>query len=86
MQMKDPETENCCFLYAHWQNADSPPMINHPPGGNVIGKYKQFVIRDFDNKWCYETEGFKFMKKTKSRQRKHALNDLEDDFYFDCYE
>lgn len=80
MEMKDTESDNCCFLYAHWLNANSMPMLNHQmPGERIVDRNKHFVVRSHDKKWCYETDVLKSAKITKSKQKKYILNDLEDD-------
>ncbi|GFS55476.1 uncharacterized protein NPIL_559721 [Nephila pilipes] len=80
MEMKDTDNDNCCFLYAHWLNADSMPMLNHKMlGEQIVDRNKHFVIRSHDKKWCYEIDVLKPIKITKSKQKKTILNDLEDD-------
>ncbi|CAL1290629.1 unnamed protein product [Larinioides sclopetarius] len=81
MEMNDPESSNCCFLYAHWLNAGSVPMACHSklPGEQVVDRNKHFVVRAHDKKWCYEIDVLKPVKTSKSKQKKHIMSDLEDD-------
>ncbi|PRD27467.1 UNVERIFIED_CONTAM: hypothetical protein NCL1_35279 [Trichonephila clavipes] len=80
MEIKDPASDNCCFLYAHWLNADSMPMLNHTmPGEKIVDKNKHFVVRSHDKKWCYEIDVLKPAKTSKSKQKKYIMNDLKDD-------
>ncbi|GIX98008.1 hypothetical protein CDAR_297541 [Caerostris darwini] len=80
-EFKEADNDNCCFLYAHWLNTDKPiPLMNYKiPGEEAVEKNKHFVIRTHDKKWCYEVDVLKQSKITKSKQRKHLMNDLESD-------
>ncbi|GIX82135.1 hypothetical protein CEXT_374781 [Caerostris extrusa] len=44
-EFKDPENENCCFLYAHWLNTDGPiPMGNYRlPGEEIVDRNKKIL-------------------------------------------
>ncbi|KAF8786411.1 hypothetical protein HNY73_008131 [Argiope bruennichi] len=80
MKLKNPESESCCYLYAHWLNTGIKELTcigKKLPGKELLEKIKHFVIRTYDNKWCYETEVFKQHKITKSKQRRDILNEMK---------
>jgi len=58
MVTKDSESDNACFIYAHWLNADTKPLLKHDdmPGERELDKNKHFVLRSQDRKWMYEIE------------------------------
>jgi len=70
--INDVDSDNSCFLYAHWFNADTYPEHNtlyHPlPGENSLNKNKHFVYRVNDKKWFYEIEVFKQAKFSKTKK------------------
>ncbi|CAL1289920.1 unnamed protein product [Larinioides sclopetarius] len=84
MELKDPKSDNSCFLYAHWLNSDSRPIYRSVPGVEMVKDNKHFVSRTHDKKWCYEIDIFKQNKTTKFKQKRHLLSDLEEDICFNC--
>lgn len=83
MPLKDVDSDNSCFMYAHWFNADRWPMHNAShmplPGETSLNKNKHFVYRTNDKKWFYETETLKPTKSSKSKNRRKILDELEDE-------
>ncbi|XP_055943358.1 uncharacterized protein LOC129973031 isoform X2 [Argiope bruennichi] len=79
LELKDPQSDNSCFLYAHWLNSDSRPMYRSVPGVDIVKKNKHFVIRTRDQKWCYEIDTLKQIKTTKFQQKRHIISDLKED-------
>ncbi|XP_054724668.1 uncharacterized protein LOC129234653 [Uloborus diversus] len=77
--LKDVDTDNCCFLYAHWLNVDTQPMLSvSRPGEEILAKNKHFVKRENDKKWCYEIETLKIPKFSKAKNKKYLLQEMED--------
>ncbi|GBN54204.1 hypothetical protein AVEN_34946-1 [Araneus ventricosus] len=85
MVVTDPESDDACFLYAHWLNADastgcSSYFIDYNFG--KVQRKKKFIVRTRDRKWCYEIDAFKQVKESKAKHKKRILNDLREDLYF----
>lgn len=72
----DSRSDEMCFLYAHWFNADKRPVFNssHMPGGNILSKNKNFVQRIPDNKWLYQIKVLKETKFSKAKEKKRIRN------------
>ncbi|KAG8180109.1 hypothetical protein JTE90_027888 [Oedothorax gibbosus] len=82
-QFRDADSDNCCYLYAHWINSGSLPMMTYAlPGDKVLDKNKNFVVRSVDKKWCYEIDAFKQMRITKHKNKKYIIDDLEEDMKY----
>ncbi|GBN54599.1 hypothetical protein AVEN_41702-1 [Araneus ventricosus] len=78
MKFKNPESENCCYVYSHWLNAGKSSC--HQYQERKYWKNQTVCYPTYDNKWCYETDVFKQRKTTKFKQRKKIfLNDLEEE-------
>ncbi|GFW01971.1 uncharacterized protein TNCV_1148511 [Trichonephila clavipes] len=83
MEMKDTvSNENCCFLYAHWLNTASNPLISSLPGEKILEKNEHFLVRIPDKKWCHEIEFYKQFKSSKSKIKKNIMNELEEDIHY----
>ncbi|GFS76352.1 uncharacterized protein NPIL_194161 [Nephila pilipes] len=83
MEIKERvKSENCCFLFAHWLNAASNPLICSLPGEKVLEKKERFLIRNQDKKWCYEIEFYKQFKSSKSKVKKNVRNELQEDIRY----
>ncbi|GFU03362.1 uncharacterized protein NPIL_394611 [Nephila pilipes] len=76
------DSENCCFLFAHWLNAASRPLMSSLPGEKVLEKNERFLIRYHDKKWCYEVEFYKELKNSKSKIKKDIMNELQEDINY----
>ncbi|GFU03364.1 uncharacterized protein NPIL_394621 [Nephila pilipes] len=76
------DSENCCFLFAHWLNAASPPLLHKLPGKKVLEKNKRFLFRNHDKKWCYELDFYKQFQTSKSKIKKNIMDGLQDDIRY----
>ncbi|GFU47389.1 uncharacterized protein NPIL_82411 [Nephila pilipes] len=83
----DVDSENCCFLYAHWMNAAPHPQSSLP-GEEILEKNERFLFRNPDKKWCYGTEFYKQFKTSKTKIKRNIVDELREDIrYFrvsDC--
>lgn len=87
MIMEDVDSDNSCFLYAHWLNADKWPRYNYAhyplPGETSLNKNKHFIFHTNDKKWFYEIEAFKSTKFNKLKSRRMLFDELEGEDCFD---
>ncbi|GFX18652.1 uncharacterized protein TNCV_3311131 [Trichonephila clavipes] len=75
-------SDNCCFLYAHWLNTGSRPIVISLPGEEILVKNERFIVRMLDEKWCYEIEFYKQFKNSKSKIKKNIINEMEEDIRY----
>ncbi|KAF8787562.1 uncharacterized protein LOC129972298 [Argiope bruennichi] len=82
IELRSPESDNSCFLYAHLFNGDPEPKEYSQKGEEILEKNKRFICRIQDSKWCYVLEDFKNHKETKFKKKKNILNAVEEDILY----